>query len=529
MGWCNGKTRATMATLDIPSSCRISLELPSALQQLRDHVLALHQGPKPPLPEQVLSDAEQWAARTDEEDWLIWRARRVAGRLAIIPFDLFPGESVVGVPRLRRPSAEQAASLEDSKSVLETMPPHPGGDAGHFHPNYAKLFRLGIGGLLREIDDRQKAFPPADDRQVFYDACRIAALGLSTFVKRAGGACQDMATQDSESQQHWLDMSARCRRIATEPPATFHEAIQLMFLTLSASWYGEDHGQGNLGRMDQTLRPFYEADLAAGRITPRAAFGLISNALINMNRLHWPGGAVAVIVGGKDENGEDVTNDLTYLCLAARLATRLVYPTVAIAWHRETPGELMEFAVRMVGEGVGDPAFFNDEVIAEGLRERGVREEDCHNFMNSTCVEIKVAGASNIWVASPYFNLTQGLLDVLDGMVDGTITPATTLEEFCKPVRARLAEMIRAAAERLDQVWHERERTGCFPLASCLIDDCLERGLDHDRGGARYNWVENSCVGLANLTDSLVAIKRLVFEEKSLSLAELRAVLEANF
>jgi len=240
---------------------------------------------------------------------------------------------------------------------------------------------------------------------------------------------------------------------------------------------------------------------------------------------------VAVMVGGRDPAtaGCDATNELTYLCLAARLATRLVYPTVGVAWHEDIPGELMDFCTRMLATGIGDPAFFNDEVIAEGLREHGVSEEDCRNYMNSTCVEIKVVGRSNMWVTQPYFNLPKGILNVMQQVAEGKLTEPETFDAFQERVRENLAATICQAAERLDAVWKQRERTGCFPLASCVVLDCLERGLDFDRGGARYNWVENSFVGLANLVDGLIAVKHLVYGNKELSLIEFWQILQKNF
>jgi pyruvate-formate lyase len=235
------------------------------------------------------------------------------------------------------------------------------------------------------------------------------------------------------------------------------------------------------------------------------------------------------MVGGRNGRGEDVTNELTYLCLAAHLATRLSYPTVALAWHEGTPAELMDFAVQMLSRGVGDPAFFNDELIVRGLREHGVSEEDAYNYMNSTCVEIKVVGRSNMWVTAPYFNLPLALLEVMEGVAQGVDPEPETYSELAGRVRERLVRRIDGAARELDQVWRDRAERGCFPLASCFTLDCLERGLDLDRGGARYNWVENSFVGLANLADSLLAVRHLVYESRELSLVRFYEILAQDF
>jgi formate C-acetyltransferase len=502
----------------------VSLELPPAIAALRNKALALHRGPQAWLVDRTLIDAQSWLAHTQDEDWLIWRARLCAERLAKMPVKIEPGERVVGKPLFRMPTQEEGPAFQEAKQVLATVPPFPGGDAGHFHPDFEKLFRLGIGGILREIDSLSRRPGLSGEQQTFYKACRIAMEGMTAFARRTGDACADMATKDEGNAASWRTLARICRRVATEPPATFHEAIELMFLAEIALWFGEDHGLTSPGRMDQTLRRFYEADLAAGRITRQEALELISCLYIQMNRVLWPGSAVAVMVGGRDAEGRDVTNELTYLCLAARLATRLVYPTVGLAWYEGTPDELIEFSVRMLATGIGDPAFFNGEVISQGLRDHGIGEADSHNFMNSTCVEIKVAGASNMWVTQPYFNCAKALLEAMSRAP----LPAT-FEALVERTRGILAAKVRAEAQRLDGVWKQRSATGCFPLASCVIRDCLERGRDYDRGGARYNWVENSFVGLANLVDGLLAIKRLVFEEEALSLARFNEVLAKNF
>jgi pyruvate-formate lyase len=268
--------------------------------------------------------------------------------------------------------------------------------------------------------------------------------------------------------------------------------------------------------MDQTLRPFYEADLAAGRIDARGAFDLICCLYIQGNMILGAGSAISVMVGGRDRTGRDATNDLTYLCLAARSATRLVYPTVGLAWHDGTPQELTDFACRMIVTGIGDPAFFNDELISRGLRDHGVSIEDSYDYMNSTCVEIKVVGASHVWVTAPYFNCPKAMLEVMARIASAADGQPATFSEFKDLVKLRLAETVTAEAQKQDAVWHQRALTGGFPLASSLVRDCLDQGKDFDRGGARYNWVENSFVGLANLVDGLVAVDRLVYGTREL-------------
>ena len=530
------KTAANLKAIYIPGLKEpLRLELPPNIAALREKAFELqHKNNSDsffiyPLPEIALADAAVWSAHRENEDWQIFKARKFAARMAAILISLDKDERIIGKPLRRYTSDKEKKLLETAKKTLKSMPPWPGGDECHFHPDYEKIFRVGIGGILKEINQYLVSDHISKEKHVFYEACRIAMEGFQAFIQRYAKGCMAMAEKDRSHADTWRKLAKICHHIATKPPETFHQAIQFMNLIAFACWFGQDAALTCYGRMDQTLYRFYQADLAGGRITAQEAFELICCLYINQNQWHRLGSAIAVMVGGLDHKGNDLTNDLTYLCMAARQATRLCYPTVALAWHRNTPEELMKFSINMLASGIGDPAFFNTELIAEGLREHGVSIADSYNFMNSTCVEIKVVGASNIWVARPYINCPGALLEVIQAEVDKEMSPAETYDVFTKRVRACLACKIQTAAENLDKIWQQRTVTGICPFFSCLTRDCLERGLDFDRGGARYHWVENSWVGLANLADSMIAIKRLVYKNKEITLLELWTILKNNF
>ena len=499
--------------------------LRSEAANLRYRALARQRSGIGTVPTLCLIDAKTWSAPPEDEDWLLWRARRTAARLEAMPIALSAGERIVGRPELRMPTPAEARQIEAVQSTIDSIPTFPGGDAGHFHPDFDTLFELGIGGIRSRIQSLQQA--ASDEQETFYRACGIAIDGFSSYVRRVADECDRVAVAHGDARL--LEAAGVSRQVAAEPPATFHEGLQLMFLTIVALWFGEDHGLTTPGRMDQTLRRLYEEDLVAGRTDPEEALELICCLYIQLNNILGPGSAISVMVGGRDRNGDDATCDLTYLCLAARHATRLAYPTVGLAWHEGTPPELTDFACRMLRTGVGDPAIFNDGLIASGLRDHGVSEADSYNYMNSTCVEIKVVGSSNIWVTAPYFNCAQLLLDAMDRVADGREPEPHDFASFEAVVEDQVATAVDAAAARLDAVWKRRSETGCFPLGSCLIDDCLSRGRDFDRGGARYNWVENSFVGLANLVDGLIAIEHLVYDAGELSLGAFRDILRRDF
>jgi len=499
----------------------VSLTLSGAIKALRDKALAIQKSVQNgwwQINEFTLAEAAAWRTHTDDEDWQVWRARRFAARLAAMPVEVEDGELIVGKPLIgRKLSDAEQNEIDYARKALENVPPFPGGDRGHFHPNYERLFDQGVGGLVEQITAARAARDISDEQRAFYDACRIAMQAFQAFIVRVADACDDEAIAET------------CRAVANRPPQTFHEACQLMFLTYVAAWFGEEHVMTCYGRIDRTLDRFYAADIAAGRLTPQRALDILNCMYIQVNRTCPFGLAVGIIVAGRGPGGQNVVNPVTYLALAAREATKLCYPTLAIAWNEQTPDELVEFAMRMLTSGVNDPAFYNDDLIAAGLQDHGVSVSDSHNFMNSTCVEIKTVGNSNIWVATRYHNVTGALLEAMRRESAGQTPAAKTLEELQARTLEILETEVRDTAANLDGVWTQREQTGCLPFASCLIDDCLDRGIEHDRGGCRYHWAENSFVGLANLTDSLVAVDELVFRNREMTLGDLYAICAANF
>ncbi len=476
-------------------------------------------------PEVTQAEYDALKLHTEEEDWRVWRGRRFTARLTAMALDIEPGEMIVGKPLFGPVAQEVKDECNRLREEIRDVASFATGDTAHFHPNFETIFALGVGGLLEKIDRMQAHYAGDADKETFYDSCRIAMQGFQQYVRNVAAACRDAANGD----KGLLAMAEMCDRLAVDAPRTFHEACELMFLVLVASWFGEDHVMTCYGRMDRTLGHFYETDVAAGILKPQEALNIISCMYIQLNRFCPASLADGVIVGGRDGDGRDVTNTVSYLALAARQATWLCFPTLAIAWHEGTPDEMMDFAMTMLGSGINDPAFFSDDVIPAGLQDLGVSVEDSHNFMNSTCVEIKTVGNGNIWVATQYFNCVASLMEAMRMEAEGEIAPAANLDELQARTREHISAKVREIAEGVDSGWGHRAEHGCMPFASCIIDDCLDVGLDHDRGGCRYEWAENSFVGLANLADSLVAIDDLVYQSGELTLAEFYEVCKNNF
>ena len=242
----------------LPSSgALVSLSLSSPLQQLRDEVLHRQgSGASTSIPTLPLIDAQTWS-RYGQSDWLIWRAHRTAERLRQMPIEIREGEQIVGCPELRPPNEAETEQIAQAQAILREIPSFPGGDAGHFHPDYERLFRYGIQGVRKQI---QACHANADpDRRIFYEACDVAMAGLSEYILRVADACE--ARSESSESDHWQEIANACRHVSLEPPQSCHAALQLMFLSIIARWFGEDPHLTSPALMCQRLRPCYESYL----------------------------------------------------------------------------------------------------------------------------------------------------------------------------------------------------------------------------------------------------------------------------
>ncbi len=446
---------------------------------------------------------------------------RLAGlRLAVDDLELLAGRLM---PRRECFSDAEEA---DAREYLKGYPPAPG-QTGHCELDRTRLLAGGVDGVTQEVRER-RAQAATDEQAATYDSFLSALEGLSALAEHAAKTAEAaMPAAPDWRREELARMAAVCRWTAHRAPRSFHEGIQLLWLTDLAVMFGDQVGLVGPGRLDRSLRALYDEDLRAGRLTREGALRLIESLYLLLNEFIPNGLAIPVMVGGRDARGADSTHDLSYLCLEALRRTRLAYPTVGLCWHEGTPPALTDLAVELIGGGLSTPAFFGDETIQRGLRRYGVPPGQACWYINSTCVEITPSGASNVWVASPYFSLCKLLTDEIEAQADGEAAP--DFPEFLARYRKRLAEAIAAAAQE-QNAWREARRLrGGKPLQSVFTRDAIERGRDLDNGGALYNWVECSFVGLANLADSLHVLREEVYRQRRMTLREIRDALAADF
>lgn len=471
--------------------------------------------------------AQSLRATEDIPSWTLRRGRLTGDLLRGIVFDLDDQELLVGRLAPDRPEWQSERAVAQaflSEGYPNVFTP---GQSGHCQLDLSRLFALGIDGLKQDMAARRdrESGKKAEVYHSFWDALD----GLSDLMEHAAQTAEDTHRSAAGPRTDELEvMAAACRAVAHRPPASFREALQLTWLAILGCQAADRAWLVSPGHLDRILWPYYRADVQTGALSEGDALRLIEALYLLINEFVPDGLAVAVMVGGRDADGKDVTNRLSYLCLEALRRTKLVYPTVGICWHTGTPQSLSDLAIDLISHGYANPAFFGDETIQRGLAQYGVPPEEACAYVNSTCVEITPVGASNVWVASPYYSTCQLLLDEIDSQVQSG-RPVETFETFLAAYRQRLSGAIRQAVDEQNESRRSRQAYGGKPLQSVFTRDCIERGRDIDDGGARYNWAECSFVGLANLADSLYVLREEIYRQKRLSMAELQVLLSANF
>jgi formate C-acetyltransferase len=484
--------------------------------------------------EVTLYGGESWMQTAGELWWIVRRGMRTAHILRNMEVVIHPDDLIVGRPTTRTPSEEELQRLEQARQFLSAQPP-AWGQSGHMAPDIETLLTIGCRGLQARIEQLEARLDPADPdaapKLAFYRAAREALDGLCDFAERYAEEAERLSDEADTPQRarELREIAAVCRRVPAQPARTFHEALQAAHFLLFALNYVEGCVLASPGSIDRWLLPYLRTDLESGTLTWAQAQELLDNFFITSNFYVNRGAAIGMLLGGRYAGGEDAANELTWMALHALDHVRLAYPTTGLRVHQATDPELLDYALELLADGLSHPALFNDEAITAGLRAAGLPAEDACDYMNSTCVEITPCGKSNVWVASPYFNLPQFLLNIIHDIAAGRLSAPANFDELMDEYKKRLAAAISAGvaqqnAFRYSCLFHRN-----FPLASCFVADCIERGLDMEWGGARYNWIECSFVGLATVCDSLEAIRHFIFERRELDWQRLYHILQHNF
>ncbi|MFA5206974.1 MAG: pyruvate formate lyase family protein, partial [Lentisphaeria bacterium] len=412
----------------------------------------------------------------------------------------------------------------------------------HSFRDFAKVLRIGFGGIRAEIEAKLNALDLADpetpQRENFWRAAlSVCDAGIRLGQRYAETARSEAAAAtDAEDRARLLAIAERCDRVPAQGARTFPEAVQALWFSHVLTC-GEDGINANsIGRLDQILHPYYAADVAAGRLTRAEALEWMEELAC---KLYLDYDVQAITLGGVDQAGRCAVNDLSYLILEATHNVDFIRD-VSIRINRETPAEFLALAAELIAEGGGIPFLFNDECFLPALTDHGIPLADAWDYAPIGCIELTIPGKANPHAVSGWFNaakcLELALFDGCDPRTGEQMGPHTgTLAAF-----ADFDALWRAYAAQVDflarrMVYHcnrgelmQRER-GPLPCWSVLTDACIERGRDITNGGALYNYHSICLLGTANTADSLMAVKKLVFEDKKVTAADLLAALKDNF
>jgi len=402
---------------------------------------------------------------------------------------------------------------------------------GHMVIDYAKILRIGIPGLRREIEAAMSACDDPE-REPFYRALILYCDNMSDLCRRYAAKAREMKAEEvSETRRRELaEIAEICDSISMRPPESFREALQLFWFTFLLD------GNDDPGRFDQFMFPFYRDNLADGKIKREFVRGLLEELWYKMEQVR----AWSLVLAGQTPDGEDASNDLTYLCLEVTSDLRVTNPAVALRFFSGSPRRLWRVAMRCIARGGGMPALVNDDAVIHALVTSGVPLQDARDYAMGGCIEFQISGKSNFGGEDGHINLAKCLELALNdgkcprtGEILGVRTGDPSAFGTFDYVFDAYKRQVKAAVDNIIiqcNVGQEiKSKQGVKLFRSLLIDDCIARGLDCEGGGARYGNGQILTNGIVVVADSLAAIRTLVFEEKSVSMPQILQALKDDW
>ncbi|UMZ72722.1 glycyl radical protein [Natranaerofaba carboxydovora] len=445
------------------------------------------------------------------------------------------------------------------------------GGVGHISPNYITIFNNGWKGLKeiveKKISQLDETLPDDLKKKEFYTAQLTVIEGTMDFIKRYAKLAREKASkEEGQRKEELLQIADNCEWISENPPRNFWEALQLWWFATTIILIESNGHSITYGRFDQYMYPYYKEDMDNNTFTKDFVQELIEGAWIKISELtkvrdkistkSFGGvelGGPTMTVGGLDRDGNDATNDLTFMCLDATAHVRLHAPWMTTRWHSNSPDELWVKAIKVAKLGFGLPSFFNDECIIPSMTNRGRTLEDARDYTIIGCVEPDAWGQEYGWHDSAFFNINKVFeLAINDGkcidcssecfrydrcvgrgeqmgIKTGKLSEFKSIEEVKEAYQKQMkywVDRLVKAENCMDFAHQERKP---LPYLSLLINDCTERGIDVTAGGAKYNFNGPQGVGVGNVADGLSAINKLVYEDGEVSGEEMLKALQNNW
>ena len=422
--------------------------------------------------------------------------------------------------------AQKRGAFADDAEKLETLAGleefwrgyPPAGGYTHSIPNYERMLTDGLAGTESRIEtgaDRPDEHGADDETRGFYRAMAVTVDVARILRDRLVKQIEAADLHDASERDNRRRLLDAYERVPEGPARTFREAM------VATNFYYYLDGPDDLGRFDQYMWPYYQADVQAGRLTRDEAVAWVGTLWQNTDDAY----AWNTAIGGSRPDGSRGDNDLTLVCLEAARGRRR--PNLALRLRRDTPQAVWDAAIETISTGCGLPALYCEENYRRAIREAhlNVTDEDMNRFAFGGCTELMIDGRSNVGSLDGDLNIPKLLVDSLYEDLPG----CETFEAFYEAFERRCVGAIRdgsgeiSAAQRRKALWHPQ------PIRSLMIDDCLQRGWEYAAGGARYNWSVVNIMGLGNAVDSLCVVREMIFERHELTAGELIDVLDRDY
>lgn len=427
---------------------------------------------------------------------------------------------------------------------------------GHVTVQYDKVLSIGYEGIMAETEAELEKCQVGDadyaKKSRFLQAVLISCEAAIRYAERYAELAEKEAAGCSAAQrkQELLQIAANCRQVPRKGARTYYEAMQSFWFVQQLLQIESSGHSISPGRFDVYLYPYLKKDLEKGMISRERAQEILDCFFVKLNDLNKcrdAGSAEGfagyslfqnMIVGGQDEHGMDITNDMSFMCIRASKHVFLPQPSLSIRVWNGSPQDLLLAAADLTRTGIGLPAYYNDEVIIPSLMSRGLTLEDARTYNIIGCVEPQKAGKTEGWHDAAFFNMCRPLELVFSNGYDkgerisiqtGEVEKMTSFEEFYDAYKAQMRYNISLLVNADNAIDVAHAALAPNPFQSCMVDDCIKRGMSVQEGGAVYNFTGPQGFGIANMADSLYAIKKLVFDEHKLTLAEYKRALALNF
>lgn len=426
---------------------------------------------------------------------------------------------------------------------------------GHILPDVETWLALGPLGLKeKSLEARAQQTDLSDAQRQFYQATILCLDGAMEFIARYADLAQQLAQGEiSKTRRAELErISENCQHLASNPPDDFWQALQSVAFLFVLLEIESNASSFSPGRLDQYLYPFLERDVERGTLNLETAQELLESLWCKFNEIillrstegarYFAGFPIGfnIAIGGQRADGADATNVLSYMCLQAQADLQLPQPNLSARLHCDSPQEFLNAVARTIARGGGMPQVFNDAVIVPAYEKRGVTRADALNYAIVGCVELSIPGKTLGWSDASMFNLVRVLeITLHGGRIPETgeqIGPQTKLltemqsfDELEYAYAIQLRHFIALMVQGCNVIDQLHPKINPTPFLSTVIDDCIARGADVTAGGAHYNFSGVQGVQIANVADSLAALKTLVFEQKKIRADDLMNTLQKDF